>query len=295
MRTILQRDRTAIDDVDTVRRKSTVTVTDDTLAVPRIPTTPIVVWGKPSNNEDTEIVRRCLRWPLSFNKRCHNCAHFFDGVPVPLPISRDDLRNVYYCEGKFCSWQCAKSYNMRETSPAGRGNRNMYIALLAYKTWVKIKHGALDAETKTKMKRYCDYRLFPAPPRSNLVEFGGHLSIEEYRKDFCGVVPPSDIIENTSPYLSIRQMAVLPFIDTDSDEASPKASSKSVQHVKQAGSYAGTKRIETNRVQEFNNSFVDRLKRAKVDPDIMRRKKQLDVSNTLLSSMGIKIKKRSMR
>ncbi|CAM9101860.1 unnamed protein product [Ectocarpus sp. 8 AP-2014] len=169
----------------------------------------------------------------------------------------------------------------------------MYIAVLAYKTWIKLKEDVIDAATKQKMKTYCDYRLNPAPPRANLVDFGGKMSIEEYRKDFCGIIPPSEIIEKTSASLSIRRMAVLPFIDTDSTASSPRASEQSVQRIGPTGSFAGTKRIDTNREQEFNNSFVDRLKRAKLDPAIMKRKKQLDVSNTLLSSMGIEIKKRS--
>jgi len=182
---------------------------------------------------------------------------------------------------------------MRETSPAGRGNRNMYIAVLAYKTWIKLNYVPTDTETTEKMKTYCNYRIDPAPPRSNLVEFGGTVTIEEYRKNFCGVVPPSDMIAGTNPHLTIRGMAVLPFIDTDSDGSSPRALNKSVRHIEDTGSFLGTKRIVTNREQEFNNSFVDRLKRAKLDPAIMRRKKQLDVSNTLLSTMGIEIKKRS--
>ena len=293
MRTVLQRKRTGDDDIKSVRRVPNFVTTDSTVEIPRSPETPIVVWGKSSVSDDNDAMRDCLQWPLSFDKRCHNCAHFFEGVPVPLPVSRDDLRQVYFCEGKFCSWQCAKSFNMRETSPAGRGNRNMYIAVLAYKTWIKLKYVAVDAETSEKMKTYCKYRLDPAPPRSRLVEFGGNMSIEEYRKNFCGVVPPSDIIADTSPFLNIRRMAVLPFIDTDSAESSVRAPNKSVQHIDDAGSFLGTKRIATNREQEFNNSFVDRLKRARLDPAIMRRKKQLDVSNTLLSTMGIEIKKRS--
>ncbi|CAM9106033.1 unnamed protein product [Ectocarpus sp. 12 AP-2014] len=293
MRTILHRRRVPDDDVESIRRISNADVTNETIVIPDIPETPIVVWGKPSQPDDTDIVRSCLQWPLSSDKRCHNRAHFFEGVPVPLPISRDDLRQVYFCEGQFCSWQCAKSFNMRETSPAGRGNRNMYIAVLAYKTWIKLRKRAMDDETREKMGTYCNYRLDPAPPRSALIEFGGKLSIEEYRKDFCGITPPSEIIDKTSPFLNIRRMAVLPFIDTDSAGGSPGALNKSVQRIENTGSFVGTKRIDTNREQEFNNSFVDRLKRARIDPGIMKRKKKLDVSNTLLFSMGIEIKKRS--
>ncbi|CAN0558112.1 unnamed protein product [Ectocarpus sp. 12 AP-2014] len=293
MRNILKRKRVEADDIKSIQRVANVNVIDNTITIPDIPETPIVVWGKLFRADDTDAVKACLQWPLSYDKRCHNCAHFFEGVPVPLPVSRDDLRHVYFCEGKFCSWQCAKSFNMRETSPAGRGNRNMYISVLAYKTWIKLKKGVIDTKTKQKMKTYCDYRLHPAAPRAKLQEFGGEMSIEEYRKDFCGIIPPSEIIEKTSPFLNIRRMAVLPFIDTDSASSCPNVSRKSVQHIESMASFVGTKRIDTNREQEFNNSFVDRLKRARLDPAIMRRKKELDVSNTLLSSMGIEIKKRS--
>lgn len=300
MRTISYRKRTADDDIKSMQRVPNTRVDEDTVTIPERPETPIVVWGKPratTEAEDAGVIRSSLEWPLSSDKRCHNCAHFFEGVPVPLPVSRDELRGVYFCEGKFCSWQCAKSFNMRETSPAGRGNRNMYIAVLAYKTWIKLKHTVVDKGTREKMKTYCNYRLVPARPRSTLIEFGGTLSIEEYRKDFCGIVPPSELIENTSPLLTIRRMAVLPFIDTDSASGSSLANTSStrnpsIQRVEQAGFYLGTRRIETNRLQEFNNSFVDRLKKARLDPAIMRRKKAVDVSNTLLSSMGIEKKKR---
>ncbi len=269
-------------------------MTPTTVTVPETPSTPIVVWEHSKiSNSSVDSLRYHLQWPLSCDKRCHNCAHYFEGVPVPLPVSRDDLRQVYFCEGKFCSWQCAKSFNMRETSPAGKGNRNMYIAVLAYKTWIKLKHLVLDDVCREKMRTYCNYRIDPAPPRATLVEFGGTVAIEEYRKNFCGIVPPSEMIKEMDPKLNLRLMAVLPFIDTDSDGSAPRVTKKSVQLIEPMRFSSGTKRIETNRVQEFNNSFVDRLKRAKVDPAIMRRKKKPEFSNTLLSSMGIEIKKRS--
>ena len=293
MRSVRVRKREGDDDIKSIQRVSNAEVTNNMVTIPDRPETPIVVWGGVTINDDVGVIRSCLHWPISSDKRCHNCAHFFDGVPVPLPLSKDELRQVYFCEGNFCSWQCAKSFNMRETSPAGRGNRNMYIAVLAYKTWVKLKNPVIDTETREKMRTYCNYRLNPAPPRSSLVEFGGKLSIEEYRKDFCGIVPPSETIEETSPSLTIRRMAVLPFIDTDSIGSLPNSSKKSVQRIEHTGSFVGTRRIDTNREQEYNNSFVNRLKKAKLDPAIMTRKKKLDVSNTLLSSMGIEIKKRS--
>lgn len=291
MRAIVLRERTVGDDIKSIQRKTSADIADASVTIPRRSENPIVAWGAFFQTDDAETIRSCLEWPLSSDKRCHNCAHFFEGVPVPLPVSRDELRHVFFCKGNFCSWQCAKSFNIRETSPAGRGNRNMYIALLAYKTWIKLKHPApmgADVESLAKMKLYCNYRLKPALPRSRLVEFGGDLSIEEYRKGFCGIVPPPDLMEETPSSLNIREANVLPFVSCSTTFHGKKAQQRQEPRV-----FAGTKRIETNRVQEFNNSFVDRLKKARFDPAIMVRKKEVDVSNTLLSSMGIQIKKRS--
>jgi len=166
----------------------------------------------------------------------------------------------------------------------------MYIAVLAYKTWIKLRHVAdTDDSTREKMNKYCSYRLDPALPRSNLLDFGGKLSIEEYRRGFCGIVPPTTMINETSPLLNIRNMAVLPFIDTDSDVSS-KALVNDVDRRK--GAVTGTVRIESNHGEKFNNSFCNRLKKAKLNPALMVRKKKMDTSNTLVSSMGIEIKKR---
>lgn len=291
MRDILSRKRSSNDDIMSVRRQNTTIVDKDKITIPDKPETPIIVWGDSIERDfslaDDKILKKCMKWPKSTTNKCHNCAHPFTGVPVPLPIHRDSLRNVYYCSGTFCSWQCAKSFNLRETSPAGRGNRNMYISILSYRLWIKLLKD--DTETTESLKSYCDYRINPALPRSTLKDFGGNLEIDEYRKGFCGVIPPIEDIRKTSPLLNLRKIAIVPFINTNSSETT-----QTVEKVESEGSFfRGTQRIETNRVQEFNNSFCDRLKKAKEDPTLMRRKKKRDDSNTLMSSMGIEIKKRS--
>ncbi len=291
MRNISHRKRTSDDDIMTVRRQDTTTVDKDNIILPEKPSNPIIVWGDSIHRDldlsDDKTIKRCMEWPKSTNNKCHNCAHSFTGIPVPLPIHRDSLRNVYYCSGNYCSWQCAKSFNLRETSPAGRGNRNMYISILSYRLWVKLLKE--EPENNIKMKTYCDYRIDPARPRSTLKDFGGNLDIDEYRKGFCGVLPPVEDIMETSPLLNLRKIAIVPFINTNSSETT-----QTLEKVESEGTFfRGTQRIETNRVQEFNNSFCDRLKKAKEDPTLMRRKKKRDDSNTLMSSMGIQINKRS--
>lgn len=291
MRNISERKRTSSDDVMAIRRQNSTVVDKNSITVPEKSSEPIIVWGdcvkRDFSLDDDHILKKCMEWPKSTTSRCHNCAHSFTGVPVPLPVHRDALRNVYYCTGNYCSWQCAKSFNLRETSPAGRGNRNMYISILSYRLWIKLIKDSPDL--KNNLKTYCQYRLDPALPRSTLKEFGGNLSIEEYRKGFSGVLPPIESIKETSPLLNLRKIAIVPFINTNVSETT-----QTVQKVESDGSFfRGTQRIERNRVAEFNNSFCDRLKKAKEDPSLMRRKKKRDDSNTLMSSMGIEIKKRS--
>lgn len=295
MRNLSTRKRTPNDDILSVRRLDSSVIDKHTITVPEKASDPIIVWGDSVKRDlsilDEKTLKKCMKWPKSTTSRCHNCAYTFTGVPVPLPIHKDTLRNVYYCSGSFCSWQCAKSFNLRETSPAGRGNRNMYISILCYRLWVKLLNEN-DIEIKNNMKTYCSYRLEPAKSRSTLIEFGGDLTIEEYRKGFCGVLPPIEDIRKTSPLLNLRKIALVPFINTISSDNKTEEPVKKVDGEK-GSFFRGTQRIETNRVAEFNNSFCDRLKKAKEDPTLMTRKKKRDDSNTLMSSMGIEIKKRS--
>ena len=290
MNTVSKRDRTVEDDMDSVRHISTVYKDDKGLSIPSERKEPLIVWGDSvlRNHLKTsdEVLKSCMKWPRQTTKKCHNCTYGFDGIPVPLPMHKDKLRNIYYCSGNFCSWQCSKAFNLRETPHAGRGNRNMFISILAYKTWVKIlRH---DPTLQKQLKTFCDYRIDPAGPRTNLQDFGGPLTIEEYREGFCGVLPPEESITETSPLLTLRKIAIVPFIDTNTVKASAP-----VKNTDQNGLFRGIKRIETNRVQEFNNSFCERLKKAKVDPTLMKRRKVSSDANTLVSSMGIKINKRS--
>lgn len=290
MTKFLKRDRTVEDDMDLVRHVSTVKVVDDILSIPSPRKEPLIIWGdsvkRHSITLNDEVLKSCMKWPRSTTKKCHNCSYGFDGIPVPLPMHKDELRNIYYCTGNFCSWQCSKAFNLRETPSAGRGNRNMFISILAFKTWDKILKR--EPGFQKKLKTYCDYKIDPARPRTSLQDFGGDLTIEEYREGFSGVIPPEESIIETSPLLTLRKIAIVPFIDTNTARTSAP-----VKNTDQDGLFRGTKRIETNRVQEFSNSFCERLKKAKVDPTLMKRKKAPSDTNTLVSSMGIKINKRS--
>jgi hypothetical protein len=95
---------------------------------------------------------------------CFWCCHSFDWNRAVLPVSYDAYKNIYTCEGNFCSPECTLSYLYEavNTSDTTRWNRH---ALLR----------ALYAPLYTKRE------LSPAPPRSTLRMFGGPLDIAQFR------------------------------------------------------------------------------------------------------------------
>ena len=110
---------------------------------------------------------------------CFWCCHSFDWTPSVLPLSYDAYKNIYTCEGHYCSPECALSYlygtiNVSDTVRWNRHAllRNMYD--LAY----------------TRRD------LTPAPPRTLLRMFGGPLDIAQYRAYIRGT---NDIIVSDLP------------------------------------------------------------------------------------------------
>lgn len=100
---------------------------------------------------------------------CFWCCHTFGWTAAVLPISYDAYKNIYTCEGHFCSPECALAYNYKDisTSDSMKWNRH---ALLGY----------LYSEL------YRSRTLSPAPPRTLLRMFGGPLDIEQYRDYISG-------------------------------------------------------------------------------------------------------------
>lgn len=93
---------------------------------------------------------------------CWHCCHAFATQPLPMPIAYDDRRDSFAVMGTFCSWACMKAFNFESKS---------YLS-------------AVNANIITLFHKKCTGRLGgirPAPPRITLREFGGRMSIEEFR------------------------------------------------------------------------------------------------------------------
>ena len=271
------RPRTTEDDIRSIQRLKPVSGG----GIPLPTKVPIVSWDRPVTGQEgdfgstEEDVLKCISWPRSTTLLCHNCCYSFDGVPVPLPQSYDALRKVYHCRGNFCSWQCAKAYNNRQTPPSGRGNRNMYIALLAHRTWVKYRRKKLTRHQEEAMKTYATYCIQPSPPREVLQVFGGDMTIEEYRKDLFGIIPP-DEAEAGKPFLTIRRRLLLPFVPENKGE--------------ETRTKPATQKIDTSTAHKYSNAFCERLNRAQSGKsELVKRKREADSKNTLFNTMGVVI------
>lgn len=109
---------------------------------------------------------------------CFWCCHKFTGHHFVCPISYEAYKNIYTCEGNFCSPECALAnlYSEQTISDGTRWNRHSLLNYL---------YAPLYAEGIT-----------PAPPRTLLRMFGGPLDIEQYRNY---IVSTNDVVLSALP------------------------------------------------------------------------------------------------
>jgi len=93
---------------------------------------------------------------------CWWCCHPFEGESLHLPHKYDDMRRKFETMGNFCSWECMKSFNLDH-------NKNRCGIIAANIVMLhKAKYGYVRS-------------IRCAPSRYALKEFGGTLTIEEFR------------------------------------------------------------------------------------------------------------------
>jgi len=107
-----------------------------------------------------------------------------------MPHKHDSRRNKFYTSGNFCSWSCMKSFALDKHG---------------------ITRGSIICGNIIMMRRKMYNQLGsikPAPNRFMLKEFGGDLTIEEFRLNQTVDVPkPNDIeripvVDNVIPFVS---------------------------------------------------------------------------------------------
>lgn len=95
--------------------------------------------------------------------RCYHCHHNFNNKPFFLPIDYNCESKRFKVTGNFCSPNCVKTYACNSKIYENR----IYLIGHMYRKLF----GA-------------NYTIKPAPPIQTLKEYGGKLSIEEFRANF---------------------------------------------------------------------------------------------------------------
>ncbi len=95
--------------------------------------------------------------------RCYNCHHNFNNKPFFIPVDYNNELNRFKVTGNFCSPNCVKAYAL--------SSKIYQNKLYLIGTMYRKLYGA-------------SYNIKPAPPIQCLKEYGGKLSIQEYRATF---------------------------------------------------------------------------------------------------------------
>jgi hypothetical protein len=125
--------------------------------------------SKQTNSFNTDLLKSVLDKVVSERYSSHTCCfwccHKFPWSTVHMPVSYDAYKNIYTCEGHFCSPECALAQNYADSriSDSTKWNRHSLLS-----------HLYADL--------YKDRTQSPAPPKSLLRMFGGPLDIEQYRE-----------------------------------------------------------------------------------------------------------------
>ena len=116
------------------------------------------------------------------NTKCWWCKNSFDCPSVGIPELY--FENKFYCSGNFCSYNCGLAYNVNSGDNVWK--KTSLLNLLYYKTY----------NVNTKIKSAPDWKV--------LKEFGGNLTIDEFRKnsiinnsDYTLLHPPLETRVNT--------------------------------------------------------------------------------------------------
>lgn len=97
---------------------------------------------------------------------CWWCCHPFDSRPIGIPVKYDDAKDVFKGIGCFCSINCAYAHAKKE-------RMKVHLSDFVF-MYQKLTGNTLPD----------DWSLMPAPDRIVLQNFGGPLTIDEFRSAF---------------------------------------------------------------------------------------------------------------
>ena len=144
--------------------------------------------------------------PLYTNKPCRNCHHPYVTHPVGCPIKyyphdpiistgahmsmhdfikknnfSSDTTEYFETQYMFCSFPCVKSFILDMLAKNSLSSR--YGNSLTYLTLMFMKMNSYDSESRNGVTH-----IPKADSIDNLIVYGGHLTIDEYRLSFGNMV-----------------------------------------------------------------------------------------------------------
>jgi len=92
---------------------------------------------------------------------CWHCYEKInDGEDVRIPFEIDNLKNIFYCKGYFCSFNCAMAYII--------DNPMFDMNICRVNLYILARRCGIEGE------------IIQSPPKSLLIKFGGHMTIEDF-------------------------------------------------------------------------------------------------------------------
>lgn len=103
--------------------------------------------------------------------RCRYDHHDYTGIPVPLPETYSN--NIFHCNYKFCSIECAHTFNIKLLNDNKTEERK--------RLFIKMIKDMYGKGLEDKIE------LHEAPPLEVLIVYGGIMEIEEFRSKFTSL------------------------------------------------------------------------------------------------------------
>lgn len=155
---------------------------------------------------------------------CWWCCHSFEGTPLTMPYKYDDRRNKFYTAGNYCSWSCVKSHAIDKYGCTIGSRVCGNVVMMRKKMFNQI--GPVK----------------PAPNRFVLKEFGGDMTIEQFRENQTRDIEEPKKIESV-PVIN----KVIPII----------SNTKRMDEIKNASSSNNALKLKRNKPLQRNHNNLE--------------------------------------
>jgi hypothetical protein len=226
---------------------------------------------------------RRKEWPRSTSIWCRWCCAPFNHPPVAIPKWK--VKKTFFVYGCYCDYSCASAHLFF------RGDLTDAEKWESYNLLHLLRKEILQINTTEKIQLAGEQEL--------LQKFGGHLSVEKFRKIYCG----THIRHKIHKIIYPPMVSIVPKIEEQSFEkgnedmrllqtpSGTRAYGKMKYVAPQNENYRSRHRWGKN--QPFIPIDEERINKAKENQMLKRNKPLLNKRHTLFNYMNLKIEKRS--